>query len=309
MVRTCHREHCRLALLLVLVGLVCAPACGASDGTLRIGVLADPHAHDTNSPLDGFVLVNWQERMEACVAAMNAWPADLLIELGDFINCRFVLGAELGDPGRIPAILAAAEAVFASFEGPRYYVLGNHDVGDLTKTEFLEIVGAETTSLSFDRGGYHFVILDAQFREDGSDRGNEFWYMPGYVPPDLLAWLRDDLAATTLPTVVCVHQRLDLDYEVRHGGPEILNHREVRDVLTADGDVIAVFQGHDHWGGYSEIDGIHYVTFRSLMDRPSGVPPTWAFVTLDPETKTLSIVGEGEQEDYLLHYASEESTS
>ncbi|UCF10125.1 MAG: metallophosphoesterase [Candidatus Bipolaricaulota bacterium] len=302
-----RRRTTAIATVPVLLGvLLCTPLSAATDGTLRIGIFADLHAHDTNSPLDHFVLVGWQERLAACVTAMNAWPADLMIQLGDFVNGRFVLGAELGDPERIPAILAAADAVYAGFDGPRLHVLGNHDVGDLTKDEFLDLVDVERTTLSVDIGGYHIVVLDAQYRPDSSDRGDEFWYMPGFVSPSRLAWLRADLEASNAPTIVCLHQRLDLDYEVRHGGPEVLNHLEVRDVLRADGDVIAVFQGHDHWGGYTMIDGIHYITFRSLMDRTGGVPPTWAQVTLDPVASTIEVSGEGEQEDYLLRYPGEE---
>ena len=126
--------------------------------------------------------------------------------------------------------------------------------------------------------------------------------MPGFVPPHVLDWLRNDLASTSLPTIVCLHQRMDLEHEARHGGPEVLNHEEVRAVLAAHGDVIAVFQGHDHQGGYSAIDGIHYVTFSALVGRIGGKPPTWAHVTLDPATHTIEIVGEGEQEDLLLNY-------
>ena len=292
---------CPLLVSLAL-GCLALSAVGEEQEPLRIGIFADLHAHDTDSPLDRFILIGWAERLQACVDAMNAWPADLMIQLGDFINSRFVLGAELGEPERIPGILEAAEAVYAGFDGPRHHVLGNHDVGDLTKAEFLERVGLETASYSFDAGAYHIVLLDAQYRLDGSDRGNEFWYMQGYVPPILLDWLRDDLAAADRPTIVCMHQRLDLDFELRHGGPEVVNYVEVRDVLVGAGNVIAVFHGHDHGGGYSQIDGIHYVTFHAALDRTGGVPPAWAYVTLDPEARTIGIVGEGEQESYRLEY-------
>jgi 3',5'-cyclic AMP phosphodiesterase CpdA len=292
-----------LSNLLLFVLLACAfPVLAAENEPLHVGIFTDLHAHDTNSPLDGFLMVDWADRLGDCIGAMNAWPADLMIELGDFVNGRFVIGAELGDPERIPAILAAVDAVYARFDGPRYYVLGNHDVGDLTKAEFLEVVGAERATDSFDASGYHFVLLDAQYRPDGSDRGDEFWYMPGFVPEPVLDWLRADLAATDLPTIVCLHQRLDLEYEARHGGPEVLNYQAVRDVLVADGDVVAVFQGHDHWGGYACIDGIHYVTFTALIGRIEGKLPTWAYVTLDPASRTIEIVGEGEQESYRLEY-------
>jgi 3',5'-cyclic AMP phosphodiesterase CpdA len=293
-----------LCLLVVLLVVGCATigTVGERQGLLHVGIFADLHAHDTDSPLDQFVLTGWAERLQACVDAMNEWPADLMIQLGDFVNGRFVLGAEFGDPERIPGILEAAEAVYAGFGGPRHHVLGNHDVEDLTKAEFLDRVNIDDTAYSFDAGAYHFVILDAQYRLDGTDRENEFWFMQGYVPPFLLDWLREDLAATDGPAIVCMHQRLDLDFELRHGGPEIANHLEVRNVLVEAGNVIAVFHGHDHGGGYSEIDGIHYVTFHAALDRTWGKPPTWAFVTLDPEARTIAIDGAGVQPDLTLHY-------
>lgn len=291
---------------LIFVLLSCCAMTALSDSveTLRVGLFTDLHAHDANSPLDGFVMVDWAERLAACVESMNAWPADLMIELGDYINGRFVLGGEFVDADRIPAVLAATDEIYAKFRGPRHYVLGNHDLGDLSKDEFLGRVGAEETSSSFEVGGYHFVLLDAQYRLDGEDRADEFWYMEGYVPPGLLDWLRDDLASTELPTIVCLHQRLDLEYEKRTGGPEIANYLDVRKVLEEAGNVIAVFQGHDHGGGYSLIEGIHYITFSALIGRIGGKAPTWAYVTLDPTAQTIEIVGEGEQEDYRLEYGS-----
>lgn len=283
------------ACALLAVGL----AFVANADVLRLGVFADLHAHDVDSPADGFEMANWKERLGACIEAMNAWPADLMIELGDLINGRFVLGAEYVAADRIPEILCETDAVYAGFDGPRHYVLGNHDVHDLTKEAFLDCAAAGRTTYSFDAGAYHFVVLDAQYRLDGTDCGNEFWFMQGFVPEFLLVWLREDLAAADRPSIVCLHQRLDAE---RLGVPEIANASDVRAVLEEAGNVVAVFQGHDHWGDYSQIEGIHYVTFTALIGRIGGKPPTWAYVTLDPEARTIEIEGVGEQETYDLEY-------
>jgi 3',5'-cyclic AMP phosphodiesterase CpdA len=64
---------------------------------------------------------------------MNAWPADLVIQLGDLVNGRYVMGAPFGEPERIMGILEETEAIYAQVNAPRYYVLGNHDVYDLSK--------------------------------------------------------------------------------------------------------------------------------------------------------------------------------
>ena len=82
----------------------------------------------------------------------------------------------------------------------------------------------------------------------------------------------------------------------------IEGYTEVRDVLVEAGNVICVFHGHDHWGGYSEIDGIHYVTFVALLGMSWGKPHTWAFVTLDPAVRTITVEGAGEQPNLTLDY-------
>jgi len=295
----------RVILLSLVVCLLSVPLSAGGTGSaepLRVGIFADLHAHDSNNPLESLVMVHYRERLGACVDAMNAWPADLMIQLGDYVNGTFVLGANPGDPARIPAILEDAEAIYARFDGPRHHVLGNHDVQDLSKEEFLERVPATETYYSFDAGAYHFVVLDAQYNRKGEDWSHIFYIVQGNIPSFQLDWLREDLESTDRPTIVCVHQRLDVEYDFRSGGPEIYNVLETRALLEESGKVIAVFQGHDHDGAYSLIEGIHYVTFRALIDRAEPTPPSWALVTLDPVNRTITIEGAGDQVDYRLEY-------
>ncbi|HUT87555.1 MAG TPA: metallophosphoesterase [Candidatus Heimdallarchaeota archaeon] len=284
--------------------LVLSLAANATAATepLRIGVFADLHAHDTESPGEGKVMSNYSERLESFVVAANAWPADLVIELGDFVNGKFVLGAELGDAARIPGILEKAESIYATFGGPRYYVLGNHDVYDLSKEEFIERVDATSTYQSLDAGAYHVVILDAQYDKKGNDLGHAGWVVQGNIPQAQLDWLSEDLAATDLPTIVCVHQPLDVDFDLLSGGPAIANAEAVKAILSGSGVVVAVFQGHEHENAYSEIDGIHYITFEALVDHTESVPPSWALVTLDPVSRTIDIEGAGMQADWHFEY-------
>jgi len=289
-------------LLSSVLVLSLATNAAVATGPLRVGVFADLHAHDTNSPVEEHVYTNYGQRLQAFVDAMNAWPADLVIELGDFVNGKFVLGAELGDAARIPAILEKAESIYATFNGPRYYVLGNHDVYDLSKEEFIQRVDAASTYHSFDAGAYHIVILDAQYDKKGNDLGHAGWVVQGNIPQVQLDWLSEDLAATDLPTIVCVHQPLDVDFDLLSGGPAIANAEDVKAILSGSGVVVAVFQGHEHENAYSLLDGIHYVTFEGLLDHTEGTPPSWAMVTLDPASRTISISGEGNQADLDLEY-------
>ena len=288
----------------VVAFLLCCSVLGVAqpDTVVRLGIVTDAHVHDTESPNEGKVMSNYAERLTAFVDSMNVWPADAILQLGDLVNGAFVMGAELGDPIRIPGLLAHGVSLLARFAGPVYQVIGNHDVYDLSKPEYLAGIGAQGTWYSLDLGAFHIVVLDAQFNRNGEDYGHIGWMVQGMIPDSELAWLAVDLAATDKPTIVCVHQPLDVDFSLTAGGPPIFNYLDVRRVLADSGRVIAVFQGHTHDSSHREFDGIHYVTFAAMVDHTEPTPPSWAAVTLDAEARTITIDGVGAQESLVLGF-------
>ena len=285
---------------LVVVFALCT--FGADSDVVRIGIVTDVHVHDTDSPVEGKVMVNYTERLASFVDAMSAWPADVVIELGDLVNGAFILGGAPGDSSRIGGFLEQAVALLSAFDGPIHYVAGNHDFYDLSKAEFLATTGAEATVYSFDLGAYHIVVLDAEYNSDGTDYDHVFLRVKGLIPQEQLDWLAADLAAATLPVIICAHQQIDSEFDPLAGGPPIENNHDVQRVLRESGNVIAVFQGHEHANIYAEIDGIHYVTFEAMVDHTEPGPPTWAQVTLDPEARTITIEGFGLQISLDLAY-------
>ena len=294
------RRPCVITLLtlITLVGWAFGSVADESD-TVRFGLVTDIHAHDTDSPLEGKWMTHTEERLAAFTSAMNAWKADFVVELGDFINGWVVLGADPGDPARIPDVLAWADSLYTKFDGPRYHVIGNHDVYNLDKEQYRTILGIDRTFYSFDVAAFHFVVLDVQFAGDGSDLAHTYTGVAGFIPEAELGWLRADLTASDRPTIIFVHQMLDT-YIEEWERPLVANQPEIQAILASDGDVIAVFQGHDHDNVYHLIDGIHYVTFEALVDQ--GGPPSWAAIMLDPPARTITIVGEGDQASYVLSY-------
>ncbi len=298
-----RRSRSQLAMFL-LAALVCAAALSASatqtPSVVRFGLFTDLHAHDIDSPLEGKWMTHTAERLGAFTDAMNAASVDFVIELGDFINGWVVFGADPGDPARIPSILAWVDGLYAAFSGPRYVVLGNHDLFNLDKAQIRDILGLERMYSSFDVGAFHFVILDVEFAADGSDLADTFSGVGGFVPDAELDWLRADLAANAArPTVVFVHQMLNAFVE-EWGRPLVANQPDVQRLLDEAGNVIAVLQGHDHRYEHEVIDGIQYVTFEALVDQ--GTPPSWAVVTLDAQAGTLSIDGVGDQPSAVFTY-------
>jgi len=289
--------------ILLVLALVIATSWSLAAEPVRIALFADAHVHDTDSPSEGKVMTNYAERLSAFVDAANAWPTDLAIELGDLVNGAFVMGPGYGDPTRIPSILEDALASLAGLQAPMHYVLGNHDLYDLSKAEFLTAVGQEEAYYSFDLGGFHFVILDAEYNDpDESDFDHVFMRVKCRIPVAELEWLANDLAQTDLPTIVSIHQPLDAEFDPNAGGPPVVNNAEVRQLLSDSGVVIAVFQGHDHTNVYAKIDGIHYVTFAAMVDHTVPGPATWAQISLDLEARMISIEGIGLQDSYELAF-------
>jgi len=288
-------------LILALIAFATLPNLGANGEIVRIGIITDVHANNADSPAEGKVMTNYVERLDAFVAGMAAWEADAILELGDLVNGTFVMGP-IGDEAAIPGILEEAVLHLHAFDGPVHHVAGNHDFYSLSLEEYLALIDRETATYSFDVGGFHFAVLDAQFNEDGTHYDHVFWRSRGEILTDQLDWLRADLAETTLPTIVLIHQPLDSDFDTLVGGPPVANHLEVQGTLVAAGNVIAVFQGHDHDNRHNVIDGIHYITFAAMVDHTVSSPPTWAQVTLDATERTMQIEGFGLQESYSLTY-------
>ncbi|MHC5056871.1 MAG: metallophosphoesterase [Planctomycetota bacterium] len=238
-----------------------AHAVEPSEVRFRFGIVTDAHYADTK-PRGKRHYRESIAKMRECVARMNGEKVAFLVELGDFKD-------QAAPPGKRStlAYLKTIERVYAEFAGPTYHVIGNHDVDSISKHDFLAAVvnsGVPRKSkyYSFDSKGLHFIVLDANYLEDGTDydSGNFHW-TKAYVPPDELKWLADDLAATKTPSVVFIHQQL------AGKGPEcVKNAPEVRQVLQKHGRVLAVFQGHKHSGGYDRAGGIHYYALKAMVE-------------------------------------------
>jgi alkaline phosphatase len=278
-------------------------ALGEASSPVRVGLFTDLHAHEVDSPGEKKVMTNYAERLNAFVGEMNRWEADLVIQLGDLINGQYVQLAPYVEMDRFPFILEDVVTLLGGFAGPTYHVIGNHDVYSLSKQAFLEKTGDASTYYSFDAGGFHIVVLDAQYTKEGVDLDHAFWVIYGTVPEAQLTWLQEDLAATDLPTIVCIHQPLDVESSTLTGeNPIITNNAEVRAVLEGSGVVVAVFQGHEHENRHNVIDGIHYVTFQAMVDHTEPTIPAWATITLDDDQRVITIDGHGDQASLVLPY-------
>ena len=253
--------------------------------SLQIGLLTDLHYADKPS-VGSLCYRETIAKIREAVAKFSEVRVDFAIELGDLIDEAETVEGEIG-------FLKMIAAEFAKFTGERHYVLGNHCVWTLTKKQFLDNSGAKKERESFDRGGFHFVILDSCFRADGVAYGakNNKWE-DADIPAEERDWLRDDLAATKLPTLVFVHHRLDVTTTYA-----IKSREAVRKILEDSGKVLAVFQGHNHVNDHREIGGIHYCTLNAMIEGSGEANSAYALLDIFADG-SLRVTGFRHQNSY-----------
>ena len=210
---------------------------------------------------------------------------DFIIELGDFCypdDDRYCICKPENQPVNIanalrhrpPVDKDEVNRLFSTFEKPGYHVLGNHDSDMCSKEEKLKYHGVEHgTYYSFDKNGFHFVVLDANYyMQDGKyisyNRGNYFdvsYDTPKplpYLPPEELEWLKEDLANTAYPSVLFSHQRLKDQW-----AGSIRNAAELREIIrSAPNGVLMAVNGHEHVDVMEKLDDSFYFGVNSMSN-------------------------------------------
>lgn len=230
--RTFLKRSLQAGALLTLP--VTLPACTAAK--VRFGLITDVHKdimHDAN------------DRLQAFIEEARQRPLDFIMQMGDFC-CPYDRNLDF-------------MAIWRQYEGPKYHVLGNHDTdGGFTREQTMAYWGMTSKYYSFDQGSFHFVVLD------GNDPNPQPWSgYHRYIGAEQLAWLKDDLDKTVLPTIVFSHQTL----ENPDGG--VANLEAVRKVLEEANEkagytkVLAGICGHHHTDYHTRINGIYYIQLNS----------------------------------------------
>ena len=252
---------------------------------LRVGLITDLHHAD--KPPAG--TRHYRETLGKLAEAATQFEKDrvtFVVELGDLIDAADSVETE-------QRYLKTINREFSTISKDRHYVLGNHCVDTLTKAEFLDGVEQKQSYYSFDRGDFHFVVLDACFRNDGEPYGrkNSNWN-DANIPAAEVEWLQADLKATIKKTVVFAHQRLDVSND--HG---VKNCPEVRKILEESGRVLAVFQGHSHQNDLKDIGGVHYCTLVAMVEGAGAENNGYSVMEID-HYGTIRLAGFRKQLEY-----------
>ncbi len=234
---------------------------------MKILIISDIHyGKDTNYPqlVSKDYISSFGSQFEKYLPKFQALITehDLVIDLGDLISEE--------NPDVDVALYKKIVSLFGNSK-PVKFVLGNHEVRNVTKDPLLQVIGEEKAYYSFDIGGYHHIILDS-FRNSRQE--------PCRIDSEQINWLKNDLEKTTFSSIVYCHYVLD-DQSIENNyyfknKPDrafIQNKEEVRKIFEDSKKVVAVFSGHLHFYNQEKINNILYTTTPAFTENDGSGKP------------------------------------
>lgn len=207
---------------------------------LTFGIVTDVHKD---------LMPDADERMEVFIEQAHKRKVDFIIQMGDFCFAETKNKTFL--------------RLWNDFKGPKFHVLGNHDMDKNSKPEMLEFWNMPKTYYSFDFKGVHFVVLDANFLyQDGKfiDYKNANFYVDSklrtFINDEQIEWFKADIEQTKLPTIVFSHQSLWHGVKNRLILQEIMEHHKYK--------IICSLNGHNHTDYHFIKKGINYIGINSM---------------------------------------------
>lgn len=116
-------------------------SCKEVNRPIKFAIVSDLHVSD---------LPDRKVRIKLVVDGARKENVESLIQLGDFIR------------------LDSLRKIWDDFNVENYHVLGNHDLDEYLKEEFISEFNMLGRYYSFDKGNFHFIIWDGNNLFDGS---------------------------------------------------------------------------------------------------------------------------------------------
>ncbi|MCE1198051.1 MAG: metallophosphoesterase [Marinilabiliales bacterium] len=232
----------RKLMLLSCLLIVLTTQTEGKTGGIRFGLCTDVHIptmHDSESRITRFI------------DDMKKAKPDFILEMGDFAT---------PDPK-----FARCFEIWNSFPGPKYHVIGNHEMdGGYKREQTMAFLGMKSSYYSFDQNEFHFIVLDGNDKKNPEAKGYK-----QFIGAAQAEWLRQDLAATRYPVVIFSHQGL-VEYQSEDETYGVENWKDIRKMLNDHNNshpgkrVVACFNGHTHYDDAVLIDGIWFITITSM---------------------------------------------
>jgi manganese-dependent ADP-ribose/CDP-alcohol diphosphatase len=266
------------------------------------GILADVQYADQDNAGTRYYRLSPKKLAEA-VDSFNQQKPAFVLSLGDYIDKNF------GSYDTLNPITARLTMHL-------YHTLGNHEfaVNDNEKEKVLQKENLQKPYYSFEKNNWRFVIIngndvslqayskgstgykdaEALLQKLKADSLRQAQTWNGAVGKEQLAWLEKELAAAQKQkqkVVMACHFPL-----YPHGATELLwNAKEVRALIEQYSCVFAYFNGHVHKSQYFFEKGVHYISFRGMVELEDN-----AFSLVTAYTNRLEIKGFGKEVNRTL---------
>ncbi len=240
---------------------------------MKIALITDIH----HGPLSHTKKEGWNAVPELgrAIEAINAAKADLLLDLGDRIS----------DTTRDHDIQMEREVYecLARFEGPRYHMVGNHDVGNLTFADNAEAMHQSMEHQVVDLGEQRLILWQVNTKIDRA--------LSGEFPKaeTELEWLVEALESDPRPAIIATHVPLsghsqigNFYFENNANLSTYPDHVKVRTAVEATGKAAIWLSGHVHRNTVSNVHNLQHITVQSFSERFTTYPePAVAYGILE----------------------------
>ena len=269
-------------------GVVTAP-------TFELGIIADCQYCDCKSTSSRFYKKS-SERLRQAIGAFNQKDLDFTIHLGDFIDRDF---------GSFDTLIPIWEAL----KSKKYHVLGNHDfsVADSLKPHIFKKLNLDKRYYSWVQNKWRFIVLDGNdlsqhgaltpLKQEQTDSlyqlvkakklpNAQLWN--GGLSKDQLVWIENELKlATKNNEQVGFYCHFPvLGEEDAHN---LWNSQQLLKIISKYFCVKFYFNGHNHEGGYIKKNGVHYLTFKGMVDTKDS--SSYATVSFSKDTIIINGFG------------------
>jgi calcineurin-like phosphoesterase family protein len=205
---------------------------------VRFGICTDVHKD---------IMHDADDRIGSFIEEASGRDLDFIIQLGDFVrpyeyNLEFL-------------------SVWNSYPGESYHVIGNHEPdGGFSKEDVVEFLGMPGMYYSFNKNGFHFIVLDGNDQNPSPDRP------PGYsryIGEEQIEWLKNEISTTEKNIIIFSHQSLENENGID-------NKRQIRNIFEEENrsagfkKILACFSGHHHTDYAVNINGIYYIQVNSM---------------------------------------------
>ncbi len=244
-----------------------ATAGQAAQRPLRLALLSDTHIPaDAAETYRGFSPV---DNLSKVVPQVVASATDGALIGGDLAR----LEGLPGDYARLRGLIAPITTTM-----PVGLVLGNHDHRANFLAAFPEAPASGVkgkVATARDTGGLRFVLLDSLLAPNVT---------PGQLGNAQREWLRNELAASTVPTVLMVHHTL--------GGNDgdLVDAERLFEVVRPHAHVKAILYGHSHRYDVRERDGVQLINLPAVAYNFADTEPVgWVESVWTPEGVDLTL--------------------